>query len=105
MKILLDEQLPHPVRHMLIGHTVFTVARMHWDGIKNGSLLQLAADGGFDVLITNDRGLQYQQNIATLPCSVIILSAKSNALEEIAPYVPLLLQLLPTLPPRTLRVV
>ena len=62
MKLLLDENLPHQVRLELPGHDVFTVAYMGWGGVENGELLRQAAAAGFDALLTNDRGLEYQQN-------------------------------------------
>lgn len=48
MKLLLDENLPHELRHHLPGHNVFTTAYMAWGGLKNGALLALAARQGFD---------------------------------------------------------
>jgi len=54
MKVLLDENLPHPLRHELPGHECFTVAYMGWGGIENGELLALAAALGFDALLTKD---------------------------------------------------
>jgi hypothetical protein len=85
MKILLDENLPHQIRLELPGHEVFTAAYMKWDGIENGELLRLAAAAGFDALITNDRGLEYQQNLGSLPVTVIVVLAKANTLEAIRP--------------------
>ena len=58
---------------------------MRWSGIENGQLLALAAGSGFDALITNDRGLEYQQNLNALPLSVIVLLVKSNTIEDIRP--------------------
>ena len=52
MKLLLDENLPHRLRPLLLGHEVFTVAYMNWKGIENGSLLALAASNGFYALVT-----------------------------------------------------
>jgi hypothetical protein len=60
VKILLDENLPHQLRPELAGHDVFTAAYMSWSGIENGELLRLAAGAGFDAVITNDRGLEYE---------------------------------------------
>lgn len=91
MKLLLDENLPHRLRPLLSGHDVFTVAYMKWTGIENGELLQLAAQHGFDALITKDNGMPYEQNTATLPCAVVILEAPSNALDDIQPLVPQML--------------
>lgn len=83
MKLLLDENLPHQMRLDLPGHEVFTVAFMKWSGIENGDLLQRCANEGFDALITNDRGLQYQQNLDALPVAVIVLLADTNTIEAI----------------------
>lgn len=85
MKLLLDENLPHQIRLELPGHEVFTAAYMKWDGIENGELLRLAAAAGFDALITNDRGLEYQQNLGDLPLTVIVVLAKANTIESIRP--------------------
>lgn len=85
MKLLLDENLPHQLRHELLGHEVFTAAYMGWSGIDNGELLRLAAEEGFDVVITNDRGLEYGQNLASLPVAVVALLAAANTIEAIRP--------------------
>ena len=101
MKILLDENLPHRLRPLLTGHDVFTVAFMNWKGVQNGELLALAAADGFDVVITKDTGMLYEQNPERLPCSIVVLEAASNELEDIRPLVPSLLELLKALPART----
>jgi hypothetical protein len=58
---------------------------MGWSGIENGKLLELAASAQFDVLITNDRGLEYEQNVSTLPLGIIVLMVRSNTIEAIRP--------------------
>jgi hypothetical protein len=85
VKLLLDENLPHQIRLELPGHEVFTAAYMNWGGIENGELLRLAAGAGFDALITNDRGLEYQQNLGALPLAVVVLLVKANTIEAIRP--------------------
>jgi predicted nuclease of predicted toxin-antitoxin system len=102
MKVLLDENLPHRLRPLLIGHDVYTVAFMGRKGVENGSLLSLAGANGFDAVITKDSGISYEQNNATLPCAVVILKAPSNALSDIEPLVPALRLQLNTLVPRTI---
>ena len=102
MKVLLDENLPHDLRHFLPGHTVFTVAFQEWDGLQNGELLTAAAANGFDVLLTIDAGLEYQQNLAALPMAVVKLRAKSNKLVDLMPLVPQILVALVALEPCTL---
>ena len=91
MKLLLDENLPHRLRLLLVVHEVFTVAYMKWRGIENGDLLALAAQHGFDALVTKDSGIPYEQNVGKLPCAVVILEARSNSIRHIQPLVPKLL--------------
>lgn len=102
MKLLLDENLPHRLRPLLVGHEVFTVAYMKWNGIENGVLLELAGANGFDALLTKDNGMPYEQNVQTLPCALVVLEAPSNALDDIRPLVPGLLETLHTLAPRSM---
>ncbi len=85
MKLLLDENLPHQIRLELPGHEVFTAAYMKWSGVENGELLRVAALAGFDAVITNDRGLEYQQNLDALPIAVVVLLARANTVEAIRP--------------------
>ncbi len=58
---------------------------MKWDGIENGELLRRAAAAGFQALLTNDRGLEYQQNLGALPVAVVVVLAKANTIEAIRP--------------------
>jgi hypothetical protein len=102
MKILLDENLPHELRHHLVGHDAFIVAYMGWSGTKNGALLPRAAQAGFDAFVTLDNGVAYQQNSATLPLGVVILSAASNDISDLHPLVPDLLRSLSAPLPRTI---
>lgn len=102
MRILLDESVPSRLGALLAGHAVTTVQRQGWTSVKNGKLLALAANQ-FDVLITADKGMEYQQNQATLPVAVLIVLARSNRLEDLAPGAPKILEALAGMPPRTLR--
>ena len=101
MKLLLDENLPHQLRHELPGHDCFTVAYLKWGGIENGELLALAASAGFDALLTKDANLEYEQNLTKLPLSVIVLHAKSNDLDDVRPLIPALLDALAGILPRS----
>lgn len=94
MKLLLDENLPHQLRHEIPGHDCFTVAYMNWAGIENGELLALAATAGFDALVTKDTKLQYEQNLINLPISIVVLQAASNDLDDIRPRLPALIEAL-----------
>ncbi len=101
MKVLLDENLPHQLRHELDPHAVFTVQFMGWSGVKNGLLLAQAAAAGFDVMITMDSGVPYQQNLAVMPVAVLIVSAKSNDIDDLRPLIPRLLEALKVLVPKS----
>ena len=102
MPILLDESVPARFGSLLAGHECLSVQRRGWASIKNGRLLTLAAPE-FDVLLTADKGMEYQQNLATLPIAILIVLAKSNRIEDLASAVPKVLQALQELPPRTIR--
>jgi predicted nuclease of predicted toxin-antitoxin system len=100
MKLLLDENLPHQLRHELPGHDCFTAAYMGWRGVENGDLLALAASEGFDALLTKDAKIEYEQDLINLPIALVILVAPSNDIDDIRPLLPKLLALLPQLPPK-----
>lgn len=79
MKILLDECVPWPMHKLLSDHSCSTVQDLGWGGIKNGELLQ-RAEGEFDLFITSDQNIRYQQNligrhIAILDCQPTTLVA------------------------------
>lgn len=105
MKILLDENLPHELRFLLVGHLVETAQFRRWQSIADRELLRLAAASGFDVLLTMDAGLRHQQNLATLPMSVIIIHEASNDIEDLAPIVPRILVAIVGMEPKTLLAV
>ena len=99
MRLLLDESLPKRLRTSLPGHTVKTVVEMGWGGVKNGALLALAATQ-FDAFLTADKNLPYQQNLAALPVSVVVLAAHSNEYPALLPLLPNLERALADLKPR-----
>ena len=101
MRVLLDESLPRPLGRLLIGHVVRTVGQAGWASFKNGVLLRLAASE-FDVLVTADQNIEFQQNLETLPLAVVVLVAESNRLESLEPLVPQILDALKLLAPKTL---
>ncbi len=102
MRILLDESVPSRLGPLLVGHTAVTVQRCGWSSHKNGKLLALAADE-FDVLLTADKGMEHQQNPAMLPVAILIVLARSNRMEDMAPTVPSIPKALEELQPRTLK--
>src|SRR6202041_2249042 len=87
MKVLLDENLPHALRDELPGHDVFTVQYLGWSGTKNGRLLARAIGDDFDVMVTMDNGVAYQQNIAALKLAIIVLEAESNDMNVLRPLI------------------
>ena len=88
MRVLLDEQLPRQLAPLLAGHEVRTVQQQSWAGLKNGQLLEAAEAAGFTVLVTGDRNLQFQQNLAERTLGVVVLCGASNAFEDLVPLVP-----------------
>jgi predicted nuclease of predicted toxin-antitoxin system len=92
VRILLDEQLPRQLARHFVGHEVRTVQQQGWAGLGNGELLRHAAADMFDVFVTADQNLQFQQNLSGAPLGVVVLVARSNALDDLLPLVPLLLQ-------------
>lgn len=90
MKIFLDECIDWRLSRDVAGHDVKTARQMGWTTIKNGELLALAAEQ-FDVFVTVDRNLAFQQNLGALTIAVIVLRAKSNRLNDLKPLVPRLL--------------
>jgi predicted nuclease of predicted toxin-antitoxin system len=102
MRILLDEDLPRRLAAMLVGHEVSTIQRRGWAGIKNGELLGLAA-AEFDVFLTMDGNLEFQQNLATLPIAVLVVEAVSNRMEHLVALVPGILKELSEIPSKSLR--
>jgi hypothetical protein len=99
MRILLDECLPRDLRKMLPGHNVRTVKELGWTGKKNGDLLRHISTRGFDVFLTVDASLQFQQDLASINCGFIVLSAASNRIEHLTPLIPDIAAALATIKP------
>jgi len=92
-KLLLDECVPHRARHSLPGFEVFTVAYMDWGGIKNGKLLQLASDNHFDIFLTTDKNIQFQQNPTKFDLSIVVFEAAKDDLDSFLLLVPKFIEL------------
>lgn len=90
MRILLDECLPRRLKRDFPGHEVRTVPDAGWGGKDNGELLALA-DPEFDVFVTADQGIEYQQNLEGARIAVVVLAARSNRLADLRPLVPRIL--------------
>ena len=104
MRLLLDENLPVDLVRALVGHEARTVADLEWKGIKNGELLRRAADR-FNALLTMDRRLSNEHDLAALPFGVLLIRAPSNRLIHLAPLVPAMLDALASLRAGELHVV
>ena len=98
MKILLDHCTPATLRKHLLPHEVKTARQMRWNGLDNGDLLR-QAQHQFDVMISTDSNIKYQQTLASYDIGLVVLRAKTNALPSLMELVPGLLKLLPTVQP------
>ena len=96
MNVLLDECTPHVLKKLLTGSNVTTVQDLGWAGITNGALLQLA-EGDFDVLITSDQNLKYQQNLTGKRLAIIQLP--TNQVPLIAKLAPAISEVIRTIKP------
>jgi len=86
-RLLLDECVDWRLARHLRPHSVTTVAKAGWSGVKNGRLLR-QAEGEFDILVTVDRNLSFQQRMIDFRLAVIVLKAPSNRLQDLLPLVP-----------------
>ncbi len=97
MRLLFDESVTWALRPLLMGeHEVETVKYLGWNAKRNGELLTLAQNE-FDVLITADQSIPYQQHITEADVAIVVLAARRNSFEYLAPLVPQILEVLPSL--------
>ncbi len=94
MKVFVDECVDWRLARDIVGHEVKTARQMAWSTIENGKLLALAAKE-FDVFVTVDRNLSFQQHLSAFTIAVIVLRAVSNRLADLRPLVPELLASIP----------
>lgn len=97
MKLLLDECIDRRLAQEIKDHEVVTVSEAGWAGLKNGELLRLA-QAQFDVFVTVDRNLSFQQHLPQFNVAVIVLQARTNRLEDLRPLVPRLRRIPATAP-------
>jgi predicted nuclease of predicted toxin-antitoxin system len=105
MRVLLDENLNWRLKRDLPGHEVESVPLLGWAGIQNGTLLRKAAESGFEVLLTMDSNMEYQQNLSIQSIAVIVLRAQSNRLAETQPLMPKVLVALTEVKPGSVVVI
>ena len=77
MRILFDQGTPAPLRYHLSSHVVHTVFEQGWSTLSNGSLLKSAEQAGYDLFITTDQNLRYQQNLAGSTLAILVLLSTS----------------------------
>ena len=77
MRVLFDQGAPAPLRHLLPDHEVATAFERGWSTLKNGELLTAAEREGFDLLVTTDTHLKYQQNLASRNIAIVVLTTTS----------------------------
>ena len=104
MRVILDECIDWRLSRDIVGHEVKTARQMGWSTISNGELLALAAEE-FDVFVTIDQNLSFQQHPPSFSIAVIVLQARSNRLQALRPLVPQLLAAIPNAPPGTVTYV
>jgi hypothetical protein len=104
VRVLLDESIPIDFALDLRGLEAQTVIGLGWAGLKNGALLRQAA-GQFQVLITMDKNLRFQQNLAAHAIVVVLIRARSNRIADLRPLVPQILAAVAATEPGTIRVV
>jgi len=88
MKILLDECVTKRLKPHLSEFEVFTVSEMKWNGIKNGKLMALCIDNNFELLLTIDKNLMFQQNLDKYKLTIAVLNSLTSKIEELVLFIP-----------------
>jgi len=103
MRLLLDECVPRKFKQELPGHEISTAREMGWSGKQNGELLVLMRENRFEVFVTVDQNVEFQQNVKDSGISVIVLAARTNRLKELRPLAPAVLRALSAMRPGDLK--
>lgn len=88
MKILLDECVTKRLKKHLEGFEVYTVSELGLSGTKNGKLMAYCVDNNFDILLTIDKNLMYQQSLEKYPVTIAVLNCFTSKLEELVTFIP-----------------
>jgi predicted nuclease of predicted toxin-antitoxin system len=88
MKILLDECVTKRLKNHLLEFEVFTVRELELSGIKNGKLMTYCVDNNFDILLTIDKNLMFQQNLDKYSLTIIVFNSFTSKLEELVNFLP-----------------
>jgi hypothetical protein len=99
VRVLVDQCLPRQLAEELVGHEATTVRAQRWLGLRNGVLLRAAVDAGFQVFITNDSSIEFQQNVKRIGIAVVAIEGFRNRIQELRPLIPQIQQLLSTIQP------
>ena len=86
MRILLDECVTKKLKTYLIDFEVFTVSEMGWSGVKNGKLMTLCNKNLFDILLTIDKNLMFQQNLEKYNVSIAVLNCRTSKIEDLLQF-------------------
>jgi predicted nuclease of predicted toxin-antitoxin system len=88
MKILLDECVTKRLKIHLDEFDVFTVSELKLNGLKNGKLMQYCVDNGFDIILTIDKNLMFQQNLDKYPITITVFNCLTSKIEELLTFLP-----------------
>ena len=105
MRVLVDQCLPRQLAAELPGHDASTVRAQRWLGLRNGVLLRAAVEAGFEVFVTNDSSIEFQQNIKRIGIAVIAIVGFRNRMQDLRPLLPQIVQHLETIRPGELVVI
>ena len=97
MRVLFDQATPVPIRAFLTDHVVSTAAHEGWDRLQNGNLLDVAEGAGFNILLTTDKNMRYQQNFVHRKIAIVVLSKQQWP--EVRPHVHLIVAAVNTAKP------
>jgi len=99
MRILIDECVDQRLRLEFAGHECQTAAYARLAGLKNGALLTSAESAGFEVLVTTDQEIPFQQNFGARRIAIVVLCAATNRLADLSPLIPQVLHVLDAIQP------
>ena len=104
-KVLLDHCVPRPFERLLPGHEARHTSRLGWGGLSNGRLLAAAEEAGFEVLLTIDQNLRYEQNMSGRRIAVLLLKSPRNDIPTLTPMAGSVLLALEDIEPGTIHAV
>jgi predicted nuclease of predicted toxin-antitoxin system len=103
MRVLFDQNVPRNLRRFLVGHEVATAPQMSWEELANGELIAAAETGGFEVFVTGDQNLSYQQTLVDRTIAIVELT--KNNWPSVEPHVEEIVAAVDDATPGTYRIV